>query len=178
MFAKEVSIPEKVSVEISGPRIEISGEQGKVVRNFDLQLRGTDLKIEKVENKIKIFSAKEDRETKALIGTIAAHIRNMIEGVSKGYTYKLKIVYSHFPITVKVEGDKVLIQNFLGERVPRVAKILGQTKVRVEGQDVYVSGIDLDEVSQTAANIEQACRIVGYDRRTFPDGIFIVSKGA
>jgi large subunit ribosomal protein L6 len=65
----------------------------------------------------------------------------------------------------------------LGERVPRVAKIVGKTQVKVEGSDLIVTGINIEEVGQTAANIEQACRIVGYDRRKFMDGIYIVSKG-
>jgi large subunit ribosomal protein L6 len=101
----------------------------------------------------------------------------MMIGVTKGYTYKLKVVFSHFPVTVKVDKDKVLIQNFLGERKPRVAKIVGNAQVKVEGQDITVTGIDIDEVSQTASNIELACRITGYDRKIFQDGIWIVSKG-
>ena len=110
------------------------------------------------------------------MGTAVAHIRNMITGVTEGYTYKLKIVYSHFPVTAKVEGDKILIQNFLGERTPRVAKIVGDTKVEIKDQEITVTGIDLEEVSQTSGNIEQACRIIGFDRRRFPDGVFITSK--
>jgi large subunit ribosomal protein L6 len=100
----------------------------------------------------------------------------MVDGVTKGFTYRLRIVYSHFPITVKVEKDKILIQNFLGERTPRIAKIVGNTEVKVEGSDVIVSGINLEEVSQTSANIEQACRIIGYDRRRFLDGIYLISR--
>ena len=111
-----------------------------------------------------------------MIGTICAHINNMMKGVSKGFTYKLKIVYAHFPISVKVEGDKILIENFLGERAPRVAKIVGNTKVFVKGDDVIVQGINIEEVGQTAANIEQATRIKNKDPRKFLDGIYIYEK--
>ena len=104
-------------------------------------------------------------------------IRNMIEGVKEGFRYKLKIVYSHFPISVKVQGDKVIIENFLGEKAPRIAKIVGNTKVRVEKQDIIVEGPDIEEVGQTAANIEQATKIKGFDRRVFVDGIYIYEKG-
>jgi large subunit ribosomal protein L6 len=79
-------------------------------------------------------------------------------------------------VTVKVEGDKVLINNFLGERVPRVAKILGKTQVKIDQQDVIITGSSLDDVSQTAANIEQTTRIVGFDKKVFQDGIYITSK--
>jgi large subunit ribosomal protein L6 len=111
-----------------------------------------------------------------MVGTIIAHIRNMVKGVTEGYTYRMRVVYSHFPITVKVEGDKVLIQNFLGESVPRVAKIVGDTKIEVKGQDIILTGCDKEAVGQTCGNIEQACRISKYDRRVFQDGIYIVEK--
>jgi len=172
MYSQEVLIPEKVNVEISENKIKVSGSGGELKKDFSREI-----KIEKKENKVIISSESERRKIKALIGTTAAHIRNMVEGISKGFTYRLRVVYSHFPITIKVEKDKVLIQNFLGERTPRVAKIVGSTEVKVEGSDVLVSGINLEDVSQTAANIEQSCRIVGYDKRRFMDGCYIVSKG-
>jgi large subunit ribosomal protein L6 len=173
MYSVELKIPENVKVEIEGKKVKVSGERGELERNFDEK----GIKIDFVEGKIVVSSESERKKFRALVGTIIAHIKNMIEGVTKGFTYRLRVVYSHFPITVKVEGDKILIQNFLGERVPRVAKIVGKTQVKVEGSDLIVSGINVEEVGQTAANIEQACRIVGYDRRKFMDGIYIVSKG-
>ncbi len=111
-----------------------------------------------------------------MLGTIIAHTRNMIKGLKEGYSYKLKVVYTHFPISVKVEGDKVVITNFLGEKTPRVAKILGDTKVQVNGQEIIVSGSDKELVGQTAANIETATKISKKDRRVFQDGIYIVSR--
>lgn len=173
MYSKEVNIPEEVKVEINGNEVKVTGPKGELKRKFDL-IDG--IKIEKVENKIKVSAESERRKIKAKVGTIAAHIRNMIKGVLQGFTYRLKVVYAHFPITVKVEGDKVLIQNFLGERVPRVAKIVGNTQVKVEKDEIIVSGIDIEEVGQTAANIEQACRIRGRDRKIFQDGIWIVGR--
>jgi large subunit ribosomal protein L6 len=174
MITREVMIPEGVSVTISGSMIKISGPKGEVEKRLQLT---KDTKVERVENKVVISSESERRKVAALVGTIAAHVRNALKGVTEGFTYKLKVCFSHFPATVKVENDKVIIQNFLGERKPRVAKVLGKSQVKVEGPVITVSGIDLDEVSQTAASIERATRIVGYDRRRFQDGIFIVSKG-
>jgi len=100
----------------------------------------------------------------------------MITGVTRGYRYRLKIVFSHFPVSVKVEGDKVIIENFLGEKAPRIAKIVGDVKVRVEKDDVIVEGIDIEAVGQTAANIELATKISDFDRRVFVDGIYIYKK--
>lgn len=174
MFFKELLVPQDVTLEISGKSMVARGPKGEVQK----QLEATkDIRIEKLDNKVKVSSESERRTTKALVGTITAHIRNAIDGVTKGYTYRMRIVYSHFPMTVKVEGDRVLINNFLGERVPRIARILGKTQVKVDQQDVTLTGSDLDEVSQTAANIEQTCRIVGYDKKIFQDGIYITIKG-
>ena len=106
-----------------------------------------------------------------------AHVRNMIKGVTEGYIYTMKVVYSHFPVTIKIEGDKVIVNNFLGENVPRVAKIMGDTKIEVKGQDLVLTGTNKDDVGQTCGNIEQACRITKFDRRVFQDGIYINEKG-
>lgn len=174
MFFKETNVAEGVSVEISGNHVKVGGPKGTIEKSFIIS---KDMKIEMGDKKVKVSSESEKRNTKALVGTIAAHIRNMIDGVTKGFTYRLRIIYSHFPVTVKVEKDRLLIQNFLGERSPRVAKIAGKTEVKIEGSDIVLSGTDVDEVSQTAGNIEQAARIVGYDKKVFQDGIYIVSKG-
>lgn len=97
----------------------------------------------------------------------------MFTGVQKGYRYYLKIIFTHFPITVKVVGDEVQITNLIGEKNVRKARIMPGVKVTVKGEDILVEGIDLEKVSQTAANIELASKIRGFDRRIFSDGIYI-----
>ena len=174
MIAREMQIPDGVSVEVVGNIVKISGPKGTITKKLPL-VKG--VKIEMKDNKIVVSSEVDRRKYRAIVGALIAHIRNCIKGVQEGYTYKLKICFSHFPITVKVEKGRVIIQNFLGERKPRVAKIVGNAEVKIEGPIITVTGIDLDEVSQTAGNIEVATRIVGYDRRKFQDGIFIISKG-
>lgn len=173
MYSKEISIPANVNIEVSNSKVKVSGEKGSLEKEFKQIFS---VKIEKLENKVRVSSESERRKTKAMVGTIAAHIRNMMEGVTKGFTYKLKVIYSHFPVTVKVEGNKILVQNFLGERVPRVAKIFGDTKVKVEGQDITVTGINLDDAGLTASSIEQSTRIRARDRKVFQDGCWIVSR--
>jgi large subunit ribosomal protein L6 len=174
MYSKEVAIPEGVNVEISKMKFTVSGPKGSVEKKFELT---KEIKVEKAENKIKISSENERRNTKALIGTNIGHMKNAIEGVTKGFIYRLRVVYSHFPVTVKAEKDKVVISNFLGERTNRIAKIIGQTQVKIEGADIIVNGINIEDVGQTASNLELACRIVGFDRKIYQDGIYIVSKG-
>ena len=88
----------------------------------------------------------------------------------------MTILYAHFPMQVKVDGKTLVIGNFLGEKKPRIAKILGETKVKVSGNEVAVSGINKEDVGQTAANIEQKTKIKRFDPRIFQDGIYIVQK--
>ena len=113
---------------------------------------------------------------RALVGTFGAHIRNMIHGVTEGWEYRMKIVYAHFPIKASVKGDTFVIENFLGEKYPRRTRIVGGTKVTVKGDQVLLAGADIEEVGQTAANIERATKIKGYDPRIFQDGIYITEK--
>jgi len=174
---EEVDIPENVSVEVDGYMVKVSGPKGELIRDFS-HARGIMLRRE--NSKIIVEAYFANRRIKALVGAVAAHIRNMIHGVTKGYRYKLKIVYSHFPISVVVDESEriVRIKNFLGEKADRVARIVGDdVKVRVEGEDVIVEGINIEHVGQTAANIELATKVRGKDRRVFSDGIYIYDWG-
>jgi len=170
---EEVKIPENVDVRIEEPaKVIVTGPKGTLKRDFS----HAKVLIRRENSKVIIASYIKGRRGKSICGTIASHVENLIKGVTEGFVYKLKIVYSHFPMNVKVEGDKVVIENFRGEKEKRIAKIVGNVKVRVEGDDVIVEGIDLEEVAQTAANIEQATKTKGYDPRVFMDGIFIYER--
>ncbi len=173
---KVVEIPEGVEVEIEGSKVMVRGPKGELVRELPVP-KGVILKKE--EGKVIVETYFANAHKRAMVGTLAAHIKNMIIGVTKGYRYKLKIIYSHFPINLKIEGDKLIISNFLGERAPRIAKILPGVKVTIDkkNNDVVVEGIDIEKVGQTAANIELATKIKDKDRRKFMDGIYIYEKG-
>ncbi len=169
---EEVEVPEGVELKLSGKTIEVSGPKGKLAHKFDVP--GVELKMEGQKILIEIPSPR--RKRRAAVGMIRARLANMSKGVTKGFTYKLRVVYSHFPITVKIDGKRVLIQNFLGERAPRVAKIVGDVGVEVKEDEIIVRGISRDEVGQTAFNIEQATFIRHRDPRVFQDGCYIVEK--
>lgn len=175
--AEEVSVPDGVDVEISNMKVRVRGPRGVLERDFS-HARGIILRLDAESRKVIVETFFANRRRKALVGTVAAHIENMILGVTKGFRYKLKIVYSHFPITVKVQGREVVIENFLGEKAPRRAKIVGDdVTVKVTKDDVIVEGIDIENVGQTAANIEMATKVKGLDRRVFMDGIYIYERG-
>ncbi|HDH40970.1 MAG TPA: 50S ribosomal protein L6 [Candidatus Altiarchaeales archaeon] len=168
----EIRIPENVDVEIKENAVTVKGRLGELTREFPPH----PVKISKKDNSILLSIDSDKRRQKAVLGTYRGHIQNMIRGVSDGITYKLRVVYSHFPMSIKVQGDTLLIENFLGEKRPRKARILENVSVDVKGRDITVSGIDKENVAQTAANLEQATRITGLDPRVFQDGIYIVEK--
>lgn len=172
ILEERVAIPKGVTVTINGSIVEVKGSKGKLSRDFynpktKVTLDGDELVVSCEMPRVK---------DKAMIGTFASHLNNMIEGVTVGFEYHMKIVFSHFPIKTAVKGDKFVIDNFLGERAPRTAKILGDTKIVVKGNDVVLSGTNVEAVGQTAANIEYATKIWGYDPRVFQDGIYITEK--
>ena len=168
-----IPIPEDVTVTINGSEVTVIGNGGEIKRNFN----HNKITISNDEENVTVKVAFPNKKDKAMVGTIRSHISNMIYGVDHGFTYKMKIVYAHFPMTVKVQGKIVTIDNFLGERSPRKAKIIGDdVKVSVKGEDVTITGINKEHVGQTMANIEQATKIKGRDPRIFQDGIYLVDK--
>lgn len=175
-YVEEIEVPEGVEVRIEGSsRISVKGRLGQVTKD----LSHANVRLEVASNKILVKLVGRGRKADALLGTIKSIIKNMIIGVTQGFTYKMKIIASHFPITVRVQGDTVYIENFIGERSPRIAKIVGEgTRVEVRGEDVIIKGVDKEAVGQTAANIEQATKVKRKDPRKFLDGIYVYEKKA
>jgi len=169
---KTIEIPESVEVKVEGRVVTVKGEKGTLTRNFS----EVPVLIQREDKTIKVQANWPRKKEAALVGTVSSHIQNMIIGVTKGFTYKLKIVFSHFPISVKVKENVVSIENFTGERSPRLVRITGDAKVFVKEDDIIVQGINLEDVSQTAANIEGATKVKSKDPRVFLDGIFIYEK--
>ncbi len=167
-----VEIPEGVEGILEGRIITIKGEKGELKRDFS----HTPIRIRMEGKTVTVQASWPRKKEAALVGTVRSHIQNMIKGVTQGFTYKLKIVFSHFPITVEIKEKTLTIKNFTGERNPRKAKVMGDAKVTVEGDDIIVQGINLEDVSQTAANIQNATRIRRKDPRVFLDGIYVYEK--
>ncbi|MCS7118943.1 MAG: 50S ribosomal protein L6 [Archaeoglobaceae archaeon] len=176
-YANVVKIPEMVEVSIEGNNVlgYLIKAKGPLGENFKV-LKFRDVFIEKLNSEIKIYTPILKSKHKAIVGTFTAHLENLIRGVKEGFEYKLKAVYAHFPMKLKVSGSEVIIENFLGEGTPRRAKIIGRAIVEIKGQEIVVKGVDIEECGQTAANLERATRIKNKDRRVFQDGIYIVKK--
>ena len=168
-----IELSDGVSASIADGVLTVKGPKGELSREFQssrvvLLQDGAGLIV-----RVDLPRRKE----KALAGTWNAHINNMVKGVSTGFSYTLRCFYSHFPMTMKVEGSEFVVNNYFGERVPRRADILSGVDVRVENKtDVIVSGIDKEAVGQTAANIQRSTTVKNRDRRVFQDCIYRVAK--
>jgi large subunit ribosomal protein L6 len=173
----EIALPEGVSVSIDDESVTVSGAEQSITRDFSHKK----VNISLTNGSIIVQCELPRRKEKAIAGTWRAHLANMVTGVTDGFEYRLKAVYSHFPMALSVNGDIFQINNLFGEKVPRQADLKWTPKdvqVRVENKvDVIVTGADREKVGQTAAIIERACRIRRRDRRVFQDGIYIVQKG-
>jgi large subunit ribosomal protein L6 len=173
---KMIEIPNDVQVEVENFKVVVKGPKGNLERDFFNPIFKKDIIIKKENNKIFLKTESSKRKIKAMMGTIESHIDNMFLGVKEGYTAKLKVVYMHFPFTVKVSGKEVFISNFLGAKSSRKARIIGDCKVEIQGDEIIVSGISKEDVGQTAAQLERATWIKKRDRRVFQDGLFVTKK--
>ena len=168
----KMEIPDGVTARLDDNVLAIKGPLGGCRKD----LSKIKAKILHEGNKILIQPLGKKKSDLSVANTTRSIIRNMIKGVTKGFTYKLKMAFAHFPISVKVKGKEVLIENFYGERSPRIAKIVGDCQVSVEGDDIIVKGVFLEDAGQTAANIEQATTVKRKDQRVFLDGIYVYDK--
>jgi large subunit ribosomal protein L6 len=170
---RTIEIPKGVNITINNIKVMISGPIGQIQR--DLWYPG--ITIKKDDSKLFIETGIPRREQLAMLGTFESHLKNMITGVTEGYESTMKVVYSHFPIQLKTEGNKVVINNFLGEKKSRKANIRGDSKVTIKGDQVIITGINKEDVGQTAANIRLATKIKRFDPRVFQDGVYLVEQG-
>lgn len=167
-----VEIPEGVTVEVSGNTIKVKGNGKELVRKVN---HGKIL-MAVADGNFTLKAKGATRRESKMIGTIWAHVKNMIQGVQEDFVYTLEICNVHFPMNVKAEGDKITIKSFLGETTERFARIMPEAKVDIKGSAITVSSHDIEAAGQTAANLEKATRLTGRDRRIFQDGIFITEK--
>ncbi|NYT01524.1 MAG: 50S ribosomal protein L6 [Methanosarcinales archaeon] len=170
--SRRIEIPEGIEVDAANDYVTIKGPRGVLNRRFNYP--GVHIIW---DNSELVVTARIDRKLqRATVGTFAAHLTNMIKGVTEGFEYRMKVVYSHFPIQLKAAQNELVIANFLGERRSRSARILDGVTLELSKDEVLVKGINKESVGQTMANIEQATKVRGFDIRVFQDGIYLVEK--
>jgi len=168
----ELQIPDEASAEMDHLELTVEGPNGSVTR----RLWYPDVSVTVESGSVVIESDEDDAKTMSTLGTFESHVRNMFHGVTEGWEYEMEVFYSHFPMQVDVEGEEVVIENFLGERAPRRTEIHGDTDVSVSEEQITLSGPDVEAVGQTAADIEQLTRVTDKDVRIFQDGVYITQK--
>ncbi len=175
-LSSTITLPEGVSASLElkegSKELTVQGPKGSVKREFTHPL--VDLKVE--GNNITLEVKNATKRHKTILNTYSAHIKNMIKGVTEGFVYKLKICHSHFPMTVTVQKGSLVVKNFYGEKYPRTLELPSDVDVKLNGDIIEVSGIDIETVGNCATAIEQLTRITNRDRRIFQDGIFIIEK--
>jgi len=80
-------------------------------------------------------------------------------------------------MTLAVQNSTFTVNNYFGEKVLRTVDILEGVQVKIENKvEIVVSGINKENVGQTAANIERCTTVKNRDRRVFQDGIYLITK--
>ncbi|MDR9380247.1 MAG: 50S ribosomal protein L6 [Natronomonas sp.] len=166
---KEIDIPDEVTVTMDHLELTVEGTNGSVTR----RLWYPDIAVTVDGDAVVIESDDDNAKTNSTVGTFESHVRNMLYGVTDGWEYNMEVFYSHFPMQVSVQDGEVVIENFLGERAPRRTPIRGDTEVSVDGEELTISGPNIEDVGQTAADIEQLTRVSDKDTRVFQDGVYI-----
>ncbi|KIJ56624.1 hypothetical protein M422DRAFT_22776 [Sphaerobolus stellatus SS14] len=177
---EELAIPEGVTVNIKARIINVEGPRGKLTKN----VRHVNMDIQLVKgqtNKVLLSVWQGGRKHVACLRTIKSLINNMITGVTKGFSYKMRSVYAHFPINciIQDEGKALEIRNFLGEKIVRHVKMLDGVTVqesKAQKDEIILQGNDIENVSQSAASIQGACRVRNKDIRKFLDGVYVSEK--
>jgi len=167
-----VKIPEGVTVTLEGSTLSVKGPKGTLSR--DMYFPKITMTV--AARELTITTESERKNLLAMVGTYAAHVRNMCRGVTDGYQYRMKVVYSHFPIQLKMAGSTLEVHNFLGEKTTRYARVEPGVKVALGSDEVTLTGTDRELVGKTAANIEHATKIRDRDPRVFQDGVYIVER--
>lgn len=170
-LTEEIEIPQDITIGIQGNLIILKGANGEL----SLQIKDPKVKFQLKERKL-IFETENKKREWMQIRTYKAKINTMIKGITKKYIYKLKVCSGHFPMSLSIDKNELVIKNFFGEKVPRKAIILPNVKVEIKGDTILVEGISKEVTGQTAANIEKATQITNRCKKVFQDGIYIETK--
>lgn len=165
-----IAIEEGMQVELANRTLTVKGPNGELRRPLPLH----HLTVTKEENNV-VFTT-DKSQYKAIVGSYAAHFKNMMAGLKEPYTYKCKICASHFPMSAKLQGNELIVQNFLGGKSPIKIRFPAAAKVQLNGDEIIIKSADIEAAGKTASLFEQKVKAKGKDRRIFQDGIYITEK--
>ena len=162
-----------VSAKMEGNKLIIEKGNEKIERKM-----GSVVTAEVLGDKIILKTKKSNKLERRTLGSLAAHIKNAIKGLSEPFQYKLQVASVHFPITLTHDktNHELVVKNFLGEKKDRKIKIVPGVNVKINKDLIELECFDIEKAGQTAANIEKGTKVRNRDRRIFQDGIFITEK--
>ena len=178
---RELAIPEGVDVTLKARKITVKGPRGTLSRDFT-HLPRIDLHHDKEKNQIVATMFFSSKKRLAVLRTVCSHMSNLFDGVMKGFRYKMRAVYAHFPVNLNIgnKGEKIEIRNFLGEKRTRTCIMLEGVKIardEMVKDCLVLEGNDIDNVSKSAALIHMSCLVKKKDIRKFLDGFYVSEKG-
>ena len=144
---RALTIPEGVTVEVVDNNVTVKSTKGTLNLNIDPLVKVT---VE--ENVVKTDVIKDTKRSNVVVGTTNALIKNMLEGVSNGYTKNLEIVGVGYRFNV--QGNKINISAGFSHPVERVCPE-GVSVTLVNANEISLSGIDKQKVSEFAAKIRE-----------------------
>ena len=135
----------KVSKDTKSNNIEVAGPKGKL----SLSIKG-DIDVDIKDNEILINRKNDEKQNKALHGLYRALLKNMVKGVSEGFTKKLELVGIGFKAELKNE----FLMLHIGYSHPIIFRPPVDIKIEVPTQNsIIISGIDNQLVGLVAAKI-------------------------
>lgn len=144
---RTITIPENVNVDILENKIVVKGPKGEL--SLDL-VNGIKINID--GNNLTVEMAKNDKFTHAMQGTTNANIKNMIEGVTNGYTKNLEIVGVGYRFIPK---GNVLTINAGYSHPVNIEIPEGITVKGVSNTEIILEGIDKCLIGEISANIRK-----------------------
>ncbi|MEM3126907.1 MAG: 50S ribosomal protein L6 [Candidatus Woesearchaeota archaeon] len=169
----KVSVPQGITASFENNQIILKGPMGEVRRS----LVHPGISLEVKEGNVVVTSKKNNSNKKKMVFTFESHLKNMVKGVLEGYKYTLKICAAHFPMSVAVQGNQLVIKNFVGEKTPRTIELHPSAKVKVEGDKIIIESPDKEVAGMVASRIEEKTKRRAFDPNRFQDGIYIIDKG-
>ena len=169
----EIAVPSGIDIRIEKQKIHMKKGDKEIERSLHPFL------IVKQEGSSIVITARKNRKTeKRLLGTLEAHIHNMIKGLEKPFIYKLQVVNVHFPMTVSHDKAKneFVVKNFLGEKNDRRIPLVAGVDIKINKDIIEIESHDIEKAGQAATNIEKGTHVRNKDRRIYQDGIFIIEK--
>ena len=162
-----VTIPAGVEVTMASGVLTVKGPKGTLIREMK-----DDVAIVIGNGNISLTPQKTELAT-ALWGTYAAHIRNMITGVTAGFTRVLDIEGVGY--RAEVRGTELVLSMGYSHPVPLTIPT-GITAV-VEKLAITLTGIDKDALGQFAANVRKVRKPEPYKGKGIRyRGEFIIRK--